>query len=197
MISNKIELINALKKEYELNSLETFSLKGIKKYNNMFFRFNNNRIQCYFAMADLWKNANDVLADELLSAMLEERVSVCKSIGGVETPIIPKGLIKDLDVFYTTGKNEVVEMTVADDSIAKAVVDDYKDLSSIKTATTKAAKRKEVVISPTIEAVINERLAIRQQAEAFNAKLNSLHVSDEQVVDSSDSDGEDPVSFSA
>lgn len=204
MYENRIALISALKNEYGLNSLDMFSLKGIKKYNNMIFRFNSNKLQCYFTIGDVWKNANDILADEIMSAMVHEKVSVYKSENGEDVPVVPKGTITSTAEFHDTGVNTVVEYTAADTTAVETVVADYKHLSSIKPALHNALSPKTVgqpkkdstaeLIASVVDKEAKELTAIRQQAEAFNAKLNGLNVIASQKEESDD---EDPVSFSA
>ena len=198
MYENRIALISALKNEYGLNSLDMFSLKGIKKYNNMIFRFNSNKLQCYFTIGDVWKNANDILADEIMSAMVHEKVSVYKSENGEDVPVVPKGTITSTAEFHDTGVKTVVEYTAADATAVETVVADYKHLSSIKPALHNALSPKTVgqpkLIASVIDKEAKELTAIRQQAEAFNAKLNGLNVIASQKEESDD---EDPVSFSA
>lgn len=184
MLKNKIELINALKNEYDLNPLDMFSLKGIAKYNNMIFRINNNKLQLYFPSLDVWKNAMDDFSDEVFTNLLEEKVSLYKSVAGSDTPVVPKGSIVDLSVFEDDGKQEVLGMAVADESVAKAVVDNYKTLESISPVK-KAAVKPEAEEKPAVPASgtideVNERARIREQADKFNERLGGLRVEEAQ-----------------
>lgn len=189
MLKNKIELINALKNEYDLNPLDMFSLKGIAKYNNMIFRINNNKLQLYFPSLNVWKNAMDDFSDEVFTNLLEEKVSLYKSVAGSDTPVVPKGSIVDLSVFEDDGKQEVLGMAVADESVAKAVVDNYKALESISPVK-KAAVKPEAEEKPAVPASgtideVNERARIREQADKFNERLGGLHVEEAPAEETS------------
>lgn len=189
MLKNKIELINALKNEYDLNPLDMFSLKGIAKYNNMIFRINNNKLQLYFPSLNVWKNAMDNFSDEVFTNLLEEKVSLYKSVAGSDTPVVPKGSIVDLSVFEDDGKQEVLGMAVADESVAKAVVDNYKALESISPVK-KAAVKPEAEEKPAVPASgtideVNERARIREQADKFNERLGGLRVEEAPAEETS------------
>lgn len=180
MFKNKFELINALKKDYELTApLDLFSLRGIAKYNNMIFRFNSYKLQCYFSSMNLWKNTKDDFAEEVLKNLLEQKVTLIKSVNGEDTVIVPKGTIIDNDIFENDGVTEVLEAAVPDEldkEKAEALVSNYKDMESITENVKKekeAAEAEEQADMPASEVVeeVSDRVRMRDQADMFNERL--------------------------
>lgn len=180
MFKNKFELINALKKDYELTApLDLFSLRGIAKYNNMIFRFNSYKLQCYFSSMNLWKNTKDDFAEEVLKNLLEQKVTLIKSVNGEDTVIVPKGTVIDTDIFENDGVTEVLEAAVPDEldkEKAEALVSNYKDMESITENVKKekeAAEAEEQADMPASEVVeeVSDRVRMRDQADMFNERL--------------------------
>lgn len=185
MFKNKFELINALKKDYELTApLDLFSLRGIAKYNNMIFRFNSYKLQCYFSSMNLWKNTKDDFAEEVLKNLLEQKVTLIKSVNGEDTVIVPKGTIIDADIFENDGVTEVLEAAVPDEldkEKAEALVSNYKDMESITENVKKekeAAEAEEQADMPASEVVeeVSDRVRMRDQADMFNERLEGSNV---------------------
>lgn len=184
MFENKFELINALKKDYELTSpLDMFSLKGNAKYNNMIFRFNSYKLQCYFPGMNLWKNIKEESADEVMTLLLEQKVTLIKSVKGEDTIVVPKGTIGDTDIFEDSGITEVLGAAVIDEVNAKKaeeLVNSYKELESITKAVKQEKEEEEAEEAelPAAEAVeeVSDRVRMRDQADMFNERLESSNV---------------------
>lgn len=185
MFKNKFELINALKKDYELTApLDMFALKGMAKYNNMIFRFNSYKLQCYFPSLNLWKNTKDDFANEVLDALLNQKVALIKSVNGEDTIVVPKGTIIDTDIFENDGVTEVLETAVPDEldkEKAEAMVSNYKDMESITKKVKQekeAADAEEQAGMPASEVVeeVSDRVRMRNQADMFNERLEGSNV---------------------